>query len=212
MPMTPQEKDLVTQLLQRLKAAGGQPKDPEAEAMIRRAVQEQPDAPYYLAQTVLMQDMALNQAQARIAELERQAQAAPQPQRGGFLGGSVPSAGPWGRAPQPIAPQACGWNQPSMMQPGAGSGFLRNAAATAMGIAGGALLFQGLSSLFGHGIGGGHAQPGLNEAAGTATPANPPAEQTAWNEPTPESGSDEGTQDVASDDFGGGGFGGDDVA
>ena len=32
-----------------------------------------------------------------------------------------------------------------------GGGFLRSAAATAAGIAGGALLFQGISSLFGHG-------------------------------------------------------------
>ena len=33
--MTPQEKDLITTLLTRLKNAGGQPKDPEAEALIR---------------------------------------------------------------------------------------------------------------------------------------------------------------------------------
>ena len=33
--MTPQEKDLITTLLTRLKSAGGQPKDPEAEAPIR---------------------------------------------------------------------------------------------------------------------------------------------------------------------------------
>ena len=32
---------------------------------------------------------------------------------------------------------------------GMGGGFLRNAAATAAGVAGGALLFQGISSLFG---------------------------------------------------------------
>ena len=39
-----------------------------------------------------------------------------------------------------------------MMGGGAGGGgFLRSAAATAAGIAGGALLFQGISSLFGHG-------------------------------------------------------------
>jgi len=33
--MTPQENDLITTLLTRLKSAGGQPKDPEAEAPIR---------------------------------------------------------------------------------------------------------------------------------------------------------------------------------
>jgi len=65
--MTPQEKDLITTLLARLKNAGGQPKDPEAEALIRQAMTEQPDAPYYLTQTVLIQDLSLHNAQQRIA-------------------------------------------------------------------------------------------------------------------------------------------------
>src|SRR4051812_29679155 len=47
------------------------------------------------------------------------------------------------------------------------SGFLRSAATTAAGIAGGALLFEGIQSMFGHhagGILGGTAmQPGLSE-------------------------------------------------
>jgi len=121
--MTPQEKDLITSLLERLKQAGsGQAKDPEADALIRKAASEQPDAPYYLVQTVLIQDMALGQAQARIAELERQvAEAQRQPAQptsflGGLFGGgatrpgggsgTVPSAGVWGRAqPAPQAPQ-----------------------------------------------------------------------------------------------------------
>src|SRR5260370_33799792 len=99
--MTPQERDLVTALLDRLKQQGNQPKDTEADALIRRAMAEQPDAPYYLAQTVLIQDMALRNAESRIAELERQlaeAKAAPAPQQqpASFLGGtgrgSVPSA------------------------------------------------------------------------------------------------------------------------
>src|SRR3984893_16136795 len=99
--MTPQKRDLVTALLARLKQYGTQPKDPEADALIRRAMAEQPDAPYYLAQTVLIQDMALRNAESRIAELERQlaeVKAAPEPQPAqSFLGGagrgSVPSAG-----------------------------------------------------------------------------------------------------------------------
>src|SRR5689334_23996572 len=72
--MTPQERDLITTLLSRLKSAGaaGQQKDAEADALIRQAVREQPDMPYYLVQTVLIQDLSLNQAQSRIAELEQQ--------------------------------------------------------------------------------------------------------------------------------------------
>src|SRR5713101_1064768 len=116
--MVPQERDLITTLLARLKSAGGQPKDPEADTLIRQAVAEQPDASYYLVQTVLIQDLSLHQAQNRIAELEKQladAQAvAAKPTS--FLGGlfgtsqpanppaSVPSAGPWTRSPQVAGP------------------------------------------------------------------------------------------------------------
>src|SRR6202023_208522 len=109
--MTPQEKELITTLLARLKSAGGQPKDPEADALIRQALSEQPDMPYYLVQTVLIQDLSLHTAQQRITDLEKQladAQQAANPTtfRGGFLasppsppaGGSTPSAGPWTRA------------------------------------------------------------------------------------------------------------------
>ena len=35
--MTPQERDLLTTLLSRLKNAAGQPKDPEADALIKRS-------------------------------------------------------------------------------------------------------------------------------------------------------------------------------
>jgi hypothetical protein len=172
--MTPQEKDLISQLLDRLKQAGGQPKDPEAEALIKAAVQAQPDATYLLVQTALIQNMSLEGAQARIQELEREvvqakeaAAAKPTSFLGGLLGGgsrpapqpvqpmasrpgSVPQTG--GYAPQP---QQQGFaQQPPMAQAaGGGSSFLRTAAMTAAGVAGGALLFHGISSMMG---GGGH--------------------------------------------------------
>src|SRR3954471_15047477 len=107
--MTPQEKELITSLMNRLKKAGGEPKDREAEALIRQSVQEQPDAPYQLVQTVLIQNMALNQAQSRIADLEKQladATARTQPTSflgglGGRAGGAAPPFGPWGQPAQP---------------------------------------------------------------------------------------------------------------
>jgi hypothetical protein len=203
--MTPQERDLLTTLLGRLKSAAGQPKDPDADGLIRQTVAEQPDAPYYLAQTVLIQDLSLHNAQSRITQLEQQLteaqqQAARQPTS--FLGslfglhsapppapppsgGSVPSAGPWTRAPQAAgAPPAQPYGQPyppgGGYAPGAGGGgfmgggaggggsFLRSAAATAAGVAGGALLFQGIESLFGQHasaglLGGQGMTPGLGE-------------------------------------------------
>jgi uncharacterized protein len=201
--MTPQESDLITTLLSRLKSTAGQPKDPEADRLIRQAMAEMPDAPYYLVQTVLIQDLSLHQAEARIAELEKQAADASQAAPTSFLGslfgrsqpaqssGSVPSGGPWSRGPNVAPPPQGGpqYAQPGYAQPGpaqqgyaqpgaapatgmlgggGGGGFLRSAAATAAGIAGGALLFQGISSMFGHGYansltGGMGMTPGLGE-------------------------------------------------
>lgn len=180
--MTPQERDLITALLDRLQQQANQPKDPEADALIRQRLAQLPDAPYLLVQTVLIEDMALHNADDRIKELERQLAAktaAPPQQPTSFLGrGSVPLAG----APPRPAPAAPTWTQagadapPPYAQPmsgpqmlaGGGSGFLRQAAATAAGIAGGALLFDGIQSLFGGHSGGGFlsgaaAQPGLSE-------------------------------------------------
>ena len=201
--MTPQEKELLTTLLDRVKNAPRQEKDPEADALIRQAMVAQPDLPYYLTQTVLIQDLSLHQAQQRIADLEKQladAQQAAKPSVGSFLGGLFGSrppaqasgpaqAGPWSRAPQvaaaPPAQPAQPYGQPGYapqpgygQQPmgggfmgggmggGAGGGFLRSAAATAAGVAGGALLFQGISSMFGHGYANtlsGGMSPGLGE-------------------------------------------------
>lgn len=197
--MTPQERELITALLQRLRQTQGQPKDPEAEQLIRSAIAEQSDAPYYLVQTVLIQDMALHNAQSRIADLERQLAAARDaadssaaaPQRTSFLGGlfgggsgavqapaGSPPPGPWSRPaaaqqyqPQPqYQPQNPGY-QPGYGAPpnwgGGSSGFLQSAATTAAGIAGGALLFEGIQSMFGSHAGGilsnASMQPGLSE-------------------------------------------------
>jgi hypothetical protein len=201
--MVPQERDLITTLLARLKSTAGQPKDPEADTLIRQAAAEQPDAPYYLVQTVLIQDLSLHQAQNRIAELEKQLVDAQASKPTSFLGSlfgtsqpasppatSTPSAGPWSRSPQVAGPPPQqGYAQPGyapqqqgyapggggmmgggMMggMGGGGSSFLRSAAATAAGVAGGALLFQGISSMFGHGYasglnGGMGMTPGLGE-------------------------------------------------
>lgn len=192
--MTPQEQELIGQLFERLRQTPAQPQDRDAAELIRRSIAEQPDAPYKLVQTVLIQDMALTQAQARMAELERRlaetgtaTQAAP---RGGsFLPqapaarGGVPSAGPWGRseaqaAPPPYADQRQPWGGPQTTAPqtaaaapgmmaGGGSGFLRAAAATALGVVGGQMLFQGIQSMFGHSAGsllaGQSVQPSLSE-------------------------------------------------
>ena len=179
--MTPQEYELISQLFTRLKQTPAQPRDAEAADLIQRQASEQPDAAYKLVQTVLIQDMALCHAQARIAELERQVGESGASPPASFLPqaprGSVPAAGPWQRSvPQSMAPQPgpaavspppapSSWASP--MPGGAGSGFLRAAAATALGVVGGQFLFQGLQSMFGSHAGGMLAgqtpQPSLTE-------------------------------------------------
>jgi hypothetical protein len=138
--MTPEERNLLDDLFQRLRQAEGQPRDPDAERFIRETIQAQPAAPYYMAQSLLVQQHALTAAQQRIEELERQLKDAQQqrPQSGGvgsFLGNALglgrredprpapqpvqqPMArpgGPWG-APAPAAypqqPQGGGFRGP----------------------------------------------------------------------------------------------------
>jgi hypothetical protein len=106
--MTPQERQLVTELFDRLASLENAPRDPEAERLIAEGLQGAPHAPYALVQTVLVQDEALKRANARIQELEGQPSGGA-PGGGGFLDtmrtallgrderrGSVPSVRPGG--------------------------------------------------------------------------------------------------------------------
>jgi hypothetical protein len=157
--MTPDERDLLTRFLQDLTGARTGPKDPEADRMIAQALSANPDAAYLLVQHTILSDQALHAAQARIAELERQASAQPAPS---FLGGGQPWAGQQAR-PQTAVPQTAApledyppqqpppWaGAPGPFSSGGGLGsFLRSAGTTAAGVVGGEMLFEGLSGLFG---------------------------------------------------------------
>ena len=70
--MTPEERNLITGLFTRLKSADSPQKDQEAEQLIQQSTSAQPTAPYLLVQTVLVQEHALSNAQARIQQLEKQ--------------------------------------------------------------------------------------------------------------------------------------------
>ena len=180
--MTPQERDLVRELFDRLATLESGPRDPDAEGAIAEGLGRAPHATYALVQTVLVQDEALKRAHGRIEELE--APPVEEPPRS-FLDnmrdsvfgreeprGSVPrtgglgSSGAWG---QPGSPTAGG---PPMGSPGmggspmgaspmgpapvgtGGSSFLGTAAASAAGVIGGAMLLNGIRSMFGHSQGG----------------------------------------------------------
>jgi len=70
--MTPQERQLINELFQRLASLENNPRDPDAEAMIREGVRRAPNAVYSLVQSVLVQDEALKAANNRIQEYEQQ--------------------------------------------------------------------------------------------------------------------------------------------
>ena len=107
--MTPEERQMLADLFERVRGAAANPRDPQAEAFINDAVRAVPFAPYVLAQTVLVQQHALEGAAQRIAELEAQAKsAAQQPaQDTSFLGsiGRTIFGGPSAPPPPQQAPR-----------------------------------------------------------------------------------------------------------
>src|SRR3954464_9022671 len=83
--MTPEERNLVIELFDRLGTLEDAPRDPDAERLVRDGMRQAPNAPYALVQTVLVQDEELKRANARIRDLEGGSQA---PARDtSFLGG-----------------------------------------------------------------------------------------------------------------------------
>ena len=82
--MTPQERQLVDELFDRLSKLENAPRDPDAIAAISDGLRKAPGAVYALVQTTLLQDEALKRAHDRITELEA-AHAPEQAQSGGFL-------------------------------------------------------------------------------------------------------------------------------
>ncbi len=137
--MTPQERQLVDDLFDRLSKVEGAPRDPDALDAIAQGQRRAPNAVYALVQTVLLQDEALKRAHERIQQLEGNG-APEQAAQGGFLDsmrdalfgqgqnpnqprGSVPSV----RPPEPSRPawntgQVIGQPQP---QGGYGQGGIR---------------------------------------------------------------------------------------
>lgn len=178
--MSPQDSQMLHDFLSQLIQARGIQKDPEADALIQRAVAQQPDAAYLLVQRSLLQEQAINNARERINALENQLRSGQRGDDGKFLdanswgnsGGSRPAQAPaqYQRDYQP--PYQAQYQQPpypnqQYQQPssggflrGAGGGMLGTIAATAAGVAAGNFLFHGLDNMFhdhgGSGSGGNH--------------------------------------------------------
>ncbi len=86
--MTPQEQQLLEGLTTRINQTVLPDKDPQAEQYLNQSLGRNPDALYILAQTVLVQQYALDQAKKQLNEgRQQQQQAAPAPVRHtSFLG------------------------------------------------------------------------------------------------------------------------------
>lgn len=153
------------------------PRDAEADAFIRDRIASQPGAPYFMAQTIVVQEQALNEAQRRIEELEYQlssrpasgggffsslfgsnsqpARPAPRGMSNGMAGGiATGAAAPAAMPGQPQAGPRNPWGQQQAQgygqgygQPARGGGFLAGAAQTAMGVAGGVLLGSAIAGM-----------------------------------------------------------------
>jgi uncharacterized protein len=149
-------------------------RDAESDRFIQERISQQPGAPYYMAQTIVVQEQALEAAQRRIEELEYQNAQRSQQGGGGFFssmfgsnsqpqrqapqrqayGQPAPAASPWGNQGQATR------GMPMQPQRG-GGGFLAGAAQTAMGVAGGVLLGNAIMGM----MGGDEAQAAEPDAA-----------------------------------------------
>lgn len=169
--MTPAERALVTELFDRLATLENAPRDSQAESLIRDGLRRAPNAAYSLVQTMLVQDEALKQADARIQELESElGNGAPPAREPGFLDNmrdallgrpqaAEPRAGSVPSVRTADAPRSSAWGAPQDFRAGAqpmaaepmrpGGSFLGTAAATAAGVIGGSLLANSMRGMMG---------------------------------------------------------------
>jgi uncharacterized protein len=125
--MTPQERQLIDDLFDRLAKLETTPRDPEAMSAIMQGLRTAPNAVYALVQTTLVQDEALKRAHDRIVELEAAQTGEPAPSggfldsmRGAIFGQNQPQATGSGSVPPVRAPDIGGgrpvWNSGQVMQ------------------------------------------------------------------------------------------------
>lgn len=134
--MTPQERQLIDDLFDRLAKLENAPRDNEAMSAIMQGLRTAPNAVYALVQTALVQDEALKRAHDRIQELEAavsQTQGGQQ-QSGGFLdsmrGAIFGQEQPHGSVPPVRAPDMANrdpgsrpvWNSGQVMREAQGGG------------------------------------------------------------------------------------------
>lgn len=164
--MARSEQEMIDDLFSRLKEAEAQTgeRDVQAQQRIDAHISEQPGAPYYMAQTILIQEAAIKRLNARVEALEKQK--SEKRSSGGFLAGifgadqrderPAERGRTSGSSGAPASGSGQNWqtNGPTSNVPGnamrGGSGFLGGALQTAAGVAGGVMLGNMLMGMFGH--------------------------------------------------------------
>ena len=161
--MNTEEQSLIDGLFGRIKQAEdpSQPRDAQAQACIEQHLRQQPAAPYYMAQAILVQEAAIKrldeqnkQLEAELKQARAQAEAAQASSSaqstggGGFLssifgsGGrnAAPVAQPQQRPSAPPVASGGGWREPSapgfsqpQAQPGFGAAPARSGASSFLG-------------------------------------------------------------------------------
>jgi hypothetical protein len=115
--MTPQEQQLLKGLADRINQTVLQDKDPEAEQFLMQSLSRNPDALYIMAQTILVQQFAVDNAKKQLDDLKQQLeeakqQAAQPVKHTSFLGGLLGGDEPQRPAPPPPPPPQQQYSQP----------------------------------------------------------------------------------------------------
>src|SRR3954468_22778609 len=124
--MNDQERQVISEIFERLAQVADQPRDPEAERFIQDRIRRQPYAPYAMAQAIVVQEQALKNLNAQLEALAAENEELRSRPQGGFLSSIFGGGG--GREPERRGsfsqPQAGGpWGQPGQQpQPGPGQG------------------------------------------------------------------------------------------
>src|ERR1039457_2654113 len=96
--MTPDERRMLADLAGKIAQTPAPPKDPEADDFIRTKIGASPNALYLMTQTVIIQNIALQQAQQQIQELRSSGGTQIPSGSSGFLGQHPPRGASYGQA------------------------------------------------------------------------------------------------------------------
>lgn len=154
-----EEKQLIEDLFQRLKQAeaASDSLDLDANSLIQNLIKQQPESPYFMAQSIIIQEAALKRLTQQVKQLQNEViqlknRVEIQLRKGGFLSGLIEKINP----SQPVTPVTEKSQQQTpqyQQQPnisGGSSGFLSGALKTAAGVAGGVMVGNMLTNMFNH--------------------------------------------------------------